>query len=453
LSRTENIAKFVKNLTFEKLPPEVVKAGKNIIMDTLGCGVGTTVEDKWKDETAQKIARHFGGTPESVTLISGLKLPSAWAAFVNGVLCHGIDFDDTHKEALTHTGAPIVPSALAVAEATGASGKDLILAAVIGYEISVRVGMCVMPSHYKFWHSTATNCTFGGAALTAKLYGCDEAGITNALGLAGTEAAGLLTYLEFGDFSKSFNPGKTAFNGVMAGVAAYLGATAPPTMLEHERGYSYAYCFEAPKLEKLDADLGVKYEILENVPKPWPSLLASHPPIEAVLFLLKKHGIKAGDIAKITERTYNTVKSHFSNYDPKTTMAARLSVPYCIAVAAATGDADLAAFTMPVIESREVRSMLEKVEIIADPELNSMYPQKFPAVVTIDTKDGKSYKHEVYYPKGDVKNPFTTEEFEGKFKLLVSPALGEKRASEIVGACNELDQVKDVREFARLFVK
>ncbi len=268
MSRTENMAKFIYNLKYEDLPPEVVRAGKNIIMDTLGCGVGTTTEDTWKAETAWKIAKFYGGKEESTALVSGLKLPAVWAGFANAVLCHGIDFDDTHKEALTHTGAPIVPAALAVAEAIGASGKDLILAAVIGFEISVRVGMCVMPSHYKYWHSTATNCTFGAAALTARLYGCDETGIINALGLSGTQAAGLLTYLKFGDFSKSFNPGKTAFNGILAGAAAKVGATAPPVMLEGETGYSYAYCSEGPKLDKLDKDLGTKFEILDNVPMP-----------------------------------------------------------------------------------------------------------------------------------------------------------------------------------------
>ncbi len=134
-------------------------------------------------------------------------------------------------------------------------------------------------------------------------------------------------------------------------------------------------------------------------------------------------------------------------------MAARLSVPYCIAVTAATGDADLSAFTMDVINSKKVRDMLAKVEIIADPELNAMYPEKFPAVVTIETSDGKSYTSKVFYPKGDVKNPFTKDEFEGKFRMLTTPALGAQKAQALVDACNDLDKIKDVREFARMFVK
>ena len=453
MTRTENIAKFVKNINYDNLPEDVKKAGKIIILDTLGCVIGTTVEDPWKAETAWKIARSCGGNEEATVLVAGDKLPAMWAGFANGVLAHGIDFDDTHKAALTHTGAPVVSTALAAAEAVKANGKELIAAVIAGYEVSVRVGMCVMPSHYKYWHSTATNCTFGGAALTAKLYGCDEEGIINALGLAGAQAAGLLTYLEFGDFSKSFNPGKTAFNGILAGTAAKLGATAPPTMLEHEKGYSYAYCSDGPKIEKLDEKLGEFYEIIGNVPKAWPSLTASHPPIEAIRKLLAANSLSAGDIKKITNRTYNTVKSHFSNYNPTTTMAARLSVPYCIAATAARGNADLPAFTMEVINSKEVRDMLTKVEIIADDELNKLYPEKFPAIVTIETNDGRIYTQEAYYPKGDLMNPFTDEEYIEKFMGLAIPALGEAKAKAIVQACENLDTIKDSREFAALFVK
>ncbi|HWQ40841.1 MAG TPA: MmgE/PrpD family protein [Desulfosporosinus sp.] len=453
MTRTEQLAKFVYNTNYENLPSNVVKSGKNMILDTIGCMIGTTVEDPQKAETAWAIAKEIGGKEEATAIVAGFKLPAVWAAFVNGVLAHGIDFDDTHKEALTHTGAPIVPAALASTEAAGLGGKDLITAAVLGFEVSVRVGMTVMPTHYKYWHSTATNCTFGGAALSAKLFGCSEEQIINALGLAGTQAAGLLTYMEFGDFSKSFNPGKCSFNGVLSGVAAKVGASAPPTMLEHPRGYSFAYCSEEPKLDKLVDGLGVKYEILGNVPKPWPSLLASHPPIEAILALRKEYAIQAEDIAKITERTYNTVKSHFCNYNPQTTMAARLSVPYCIAVTAVKGAAGLPEFTMETINDPQVQEMLKKVEIIADPELNKLYPEKFPAVVTIETKDGKSFTKEIYYPLGDLKNPYSQEKLEDKFIKLTAPSLGEARAKEIINAINNLEQISNIQEFTKLLVK
>ncbi len=454
MTRTEQIAQFVARTGYDDLPASVVRKAKDVIMDTLGCGIGTTTEDPKKAATAWGIVRQMGGPQEATNLVAGFKTPAVWAAFANGVLCHGIDFDDTHKEALTHTGAPIVPAALASAETKGLSGKDLITGVVLGYEVSVRVGMCVMPSHYRFWQSTATNCTFGAAALTAKMYGCTEEEIINALGLTGTQAAGLLTYLEFGDFSKSLNVGKCSFNGVFSGICAKTGATAPPVMLEHKMGYSYAYCPDGePKLDKLTAGLGENYEILVNVPKPYPSLTASHAPIELVLKLMKEKGIKPEQIVKITERTYNTVKTHFSNFDPQTTMAARLSVPYCIAVAAATGTCGVAQFTMDVINDPKVRQMLSKVEIIADPELNKLYPEKFPAVIDIETADGKTYHGEQYYPGGDVMNPISLDGLKHKFRGLAAPSFSAGRVEEIINAVDRLEDCKDVRDFTKLLVK
>jgi len=451
---TEQIAKYVYNTSYDNLPKDAIAAGKNMIMDTLGVMVGTTVEDPKKAETAWAIAKQIGGTPEATALVSGLKLPAVWAAFCNAILGHGIDFDDTHKAALTHTGAPTVPVALATAEVMKLSGKDFITNCILAFEVSVRVSMAIMPAHYKFWHTTATSCTFGGAAIAAKAYGGKEQEIINALGFAGAQAAGLLTYLEFGDFTKAVNPGKCAFNSVLSGIIAKEGASAPPNMLENPRGYLAAYCNGVdPKYDELVKGLGETYEIVGNVPKPWPSLLASHPPIEAVLALLKEHSIKPQDIAKITERTYNTVKSHFSNFDPKTCMAARLSVPYCIAVAAARGAANLPEFTMEVIDAKDVRDMLAKVEIIADDVLNAMYPEKFPAIVTIELKDGKSYTKENYYPKGDLMNPFSKEEYESKFNALVTPKLGAARAKEILAAIKNLETMKNINDLVKLLVK
>lgn len=453
MTRTEKLADFVCGLTYDQLPPEVVQAGKNIIMDTLGCAVGTTKEDPWKAETAWKIARFSGGKEECTALVSGYRLPVMWAGFANAILCHGIDFDDTHKQAVTHTSAPIVPAAVAVSEALGVSGKDLILAAVIGFEVTTRVGMCVCPSHYNYWHSTATNGTFGAAALTARLYGGGKDTVINALGLAGAQAAGLLTYTEFGDFSKSFNPGKSSFNGILAGVAATMGATAPPVMLEHKRGYSYAYSPAGPKLEMLDKDLGKTWEILNNVPKPWPCILAAHPPIEAIQKIYKKHHINPKDIVRVTDRTYHAVIEKFACYTPPTTMAARLSVPYCVAVAALTGDNKLCDFTPEAIKAPDVQEMLKKVVIESDPELTAAFPDKIAAIVTIETADGAVYTETVNYPKGDRMNPFTQEEMESKFRMLTSPVFGKERTEEILNTCRYLEEVKDVREFVKMFVK
>ena len=455
MTRTENIARFVANLRYEDLPAEVVSAGKNMILDSIGAGIATYTWETHKAETTWKIAGLFGGKEEATAIVTGEKLPSVWAAFANASMCHGVDFDDTHLGSISHTGAPIVSAALAVAEALGASGKDLILAAVTGYEITVRAGMCIMPNHYEYWMPSATCSTLGASALTAKLYGGDEVCISDALGLAASSAAGLKTYVERGDFSKSFNMANAAFNGILAGIAAVNGGTGPLSALDMKRGFSYALCPDGePNLEMLDKDLGVKYEILENVPKMFPSLLCSHPPIEAVLTLKKKYNIKAEDIEHITNRTKPLVLHNFCKYDPQTPLAARLSNPFCVAIAAATDKVDLASFTEEELFREDVREMVKRVEIVPDEEAEALSLEgHFPAFVTIDTKDGKSYTHRVYDPKGHPGNPVSQEELEGKFAMLATPVLGAEKAQAAIAACNSLDSVNDVRVFTALLVK
>ncbi len=451
---TKVLARFCEKTTFEDLPKDVVKIAKQTILDTLGCAVGTHSDEPEKPQVINKVAKSLGTTAQEATVICGnMKVSSPFAALANGVICHGIDFDDTHGEALTHTSSVIVPAALATAEEAGQSGKDLITSFVLGFETAVRVGMAVMPTHYDYWHSTATNGTFGAAAAAGKNYAFTAEQYVNAFGFSGTQAAGLLTYLKFGDYTKSFNPGKSAFNGILSALMVKAGGTAPPNMIENPKGYTGAYSKE-PNLQKLTRGLDggpMVWEILNNMLKPFPSLAASHPPMDVILRLVNENDLKPENIVKIFNKTYNTVVSHFSNYDPINVMAARLSVPYCMAVCAAKRDGGLNAFHMETVKDPVVQDMLKKVEIVADPELHKLYPEKFPTNIEITTKDGKVYKGEMYYAKGSAKNPFSNEEINEKFRGLALPMMDKKKVDTIVQMAENLEDVKNVAEFGRLF--
>ena len=452
MEQTKILAKFCKETKYEDLPLEVVKVAKQTLLDTLGCAIGTHSDEPEKPEIINKVVEAFK-TPAEATVICGkFKAAAALAALANGVICHGIDFDDTHGEALTHTSAVIVPAALASAEEAKGNGKDFILSFVLGFEVAVRVGMTVMPTHYEYWHSTATNGTFGAAAAAGKNYGFNEEQYINAFGFSGTQAAGLLTYLKFGDYTKSFNPGKAAFNGIFSALMTRAGGTAPPNMIENPKGYSGAYSKE-PALQKLTRGLEggpMVWEVLNNMLKPFPSLAASHTPMDVTLRLVTENDIKPENITKIVNKTYNTVKSHFSNYEPKSVMAARLSVPYCVAVCAAKRNGGLDAFHLETINDPMVQETLKKVEIVADPELNKLYPEKFPTNIEIHTKDGKVYKGEMYYAKGSPKNPFSDEEINGKFRGLALPVMKKTRVEEIIQMITDLDSVKNVKDLALL---
>ena len=450
MNETRALAEFVARLRYEDLPQAVVEQAGRIIVDTVGCAISAWAEDPAKSRIALELARLYPSDHgASVIGVAGVTSQPAFAALANGILANAADNDDTHKRALLHTGSVVVPAALALAQTERLSGRDLILALVAGYEVAVRVGMAVMPSHYRFWHSTATNGTFGAAACAAKALKLDADGVQRALGLAGTQAAGLNTFFESGDMTKSIHPGKAAFNGILSAQLARLGATSPPSILEHPKGYLNAYSTE-PKPQQLVDRLGTTWEILQNGFKYFPSILASHSPIQATLAIVQKHAIDPAQIERITNETYNTVKSHFSNKDVSTVMAARVSVPYCIAIAAIDGKLTHAQFAPARINDPLVRKVLANTEVIADAALNELYPDKFPARVTITLKSGASFQETVLFPKGDPQDPLSKGEIEAKFSENVAAMLGPERSGELLRAIYDLPNARDVDALSAL---
>lgn len=447
---TRLLAEFVAGLTFESLPETVVAQACNVIMDTVGCALGAWRDDPEKAMIARKIALSFASRPVSgLWGGAGARADSALAALANGILVNAADFDDTHKHALIHTGSVTVPPALAVAEERGLDGPATIAAVVAGYEVAVRIGMAVMPTHYRYWHSTATNGTFGAAASAAHALGLDAEHTRMALGFAGTQAAGLNTFFDSGDFTKSLHPGKAGFHGVLSARLAALGATSPPTILEHEKGYVRAFSLE-PNYEALTDGLGSRWEILRNGVKPFPSILASHSAIQATLDIVTENDIKADDIVAITNETYETVKTHFSAKTVDTAMAARVSVPYCVAIAALDRRVGQAQFTPQRISAPDVRDLLARTEVVAVQELTALYPEKFPARVTITLKDGRTPTATHFFPKGDPQAPLSAAEIEAKFMDNASARLAKAEARELAGLVHALPEARNLRRLSEL---
>jgi 2-methylcitrate dehydratase PrpD len=436
-SLTASLADFVAGVKFDELPPAVVGQAKNVVLDAVGCAIAAFKEDPRKAHIAVRLAQQFGATPQA-TVIGGPRSHPAVAALANGILINAADNDDTHKRALAHLGSVVVPAALAATEARGGAGRDVIEALVAGYEVAARVGMAVMPTHYRFWHSTATNGTFGSAAAAAKAWALDADGVRTALGFAGTQAAGLNTFFESGDDSKSVHPGKAGMNGVLAAMLAELGATSPPDVLGHPKGYLAAYSLD-PRPDAVTSELGVRWEILQNGFKFYPSILASHSPIGAALEIVARHRIPSDRIRSVEVRTYATVKSHFSSKDVQTTMAARLSVPYCVAAALVDGEITQKQFTPERFGDPRVLALLERVEIVVDPELSPLYPDKFPARVVVTLHDSARHEATWLYPKGDPSNPLSPVELVAKFRQNVAGVVSGPEADELLALISSLE--------------
>jgi 2-methylcitrate dehydratase PrpD len=267
--------------------------------------------------------------------------------------------------------------------------------------------------------------------------GLNADGARMALGFAGTQAAGLNTFFTSGDLTKSLHPGKAAFNGILSARLAEVGGTAPPTMLEHEKGYVAAFTLE-PNLAALTKGLGTEWEILQNGFKFFPSILASHAPIQATLAVVTQHDLRPEAIESIVNETYNTVKSHFSAKDVTTSMGARVSVPYCCAVAALDRTVGQAQFTQDRVTRADVQRLLANTEVVAVPELDALYPAKFPARVTVTMRDGRKYTDMRDFPKGDPQDPLTPTEIEAKFMENVSGRFDRTKSMEIIARVRDL---------------
>ena len=447
---TRRLAEFVAGFRIADLPDAVVAQACDVVLDTVGCALGAWRDDADKAAIARDLAMGFASGPVAgIWGGGGARADASLAALANGILANAADFDDTHKRALLHTGSVIVPPVLALAEEQGLDGAGTVAAVVAGYEVAVRVGMAVMPTHYRFWHSTATNGTFGAAAAAARVLGLDADKTQMVLGFAGTQAAGLNTFFTYGDFTKSMHPGKAAFNGVLSARLAALGATSPPTILEHEKGYVQAFSLE-PRLAALTEGLGSRWEILQNGFKYFPSILASHAAIQATLDVVVAHDIKAADIAAITNETYATVASHFSAKNVSTAMGARVSVPYCVAVAALDREVGQAQFTPGRVMRGDVQDLLARTEVVAVPELTALYPDKFPARVTVTLRDGRKLAATRYFPKGDPQEPLSRDEIEAKFLANAAARLSATQAAEVVRRVRGLPEAEDLGRLSAL---
>lgn len=450
-NQTQQLADFSADIHFERLPIEVVQQSRRFLLDAIGCGIAALKEDPRKAGIAHQMAGDFACAGIASVIGSNQTHP-AFAAFANGMLMNAADNDDTHKRALAHIGSVVVPSAMAMTESTGGNGRRLIEAMVAGYEVAARVGMAVMPTHYRYWHSTATNGTFGAAAAAARAIGLTADQMNTALGLAGTQAAGLNTFFESGDDTKSIHPGKAGLNGVLAARLAQLGASSPPDILGHPKGYLAAFSLE-PHPGFLTEGLGTQWEILQNGFKFYPSILASHSPIGAALELASMHRPDPTRIDRVTVHTYATVKSHFSNKQVANTMAARLSVPYCVAVALIDGEVGQRQFQPARLIDPSVKRVLDRTEIVADPALTALYPEKFPARVEVQMKDGPIFSVEKFYPKGDPNNPLTDEELRHKFQTNAAGCLPPSEIVHLIDLIDSIDAQESLFDLSALIRK
>ena len=299
-SVARRIARFVSDFRWEQVPAEVAARAGLLALDTLGSCLASCREDFGR--AVLDAAERLGGAPEATLVGRKSRVGAASAVLANGTLAHGLDFDDTREDAIVHTGCVAVPTALAVGEAVGASGRATLEAMIAGVEVMCRVGLAVPGRfHARHYHPTGLTGSFAAAAVAGRLHRLTEDQQVHAFGICGSQAAGIIEYLADGSWTKRLHPGWAAHAVVAAVALARAGFTGPETVFEGEHGFYAAFAggHDATRIENLLATLGRTWELSALTFKPYPCGSIAHPYLDCALSLRERHRLRPDRISEV----------------------------------------------------------------------------------------------------------------------------------------------------------
>lgn len=433
----QQLADFVAGLKRQDLSDSLVRAAQRCILDYLGVGIRGA-----RDETVRILDRwiiddHAGGNAR--LLGSGMHSTRQSAAMHNGVASHVLDFDDTHIPTILHPSSPICSALLPAAQQIGASGSDLLVAFVAGYEASTRIARSVFPAHYdRGWHMTGTAGVFGAAAAVACLHRLSPAQCVCALGLAATSSSGLRE--NFGSMAKSFHSGMAARNGLMAAELAALGYTSSSTALSGKRGFFSVMSDESDPAVIVDG-LGETFELLvRHSFKPYPCGVVLHPVLDAACSLHSRvTGLDAADIDSIVANVNPYVLELTAKTDPKVGLEGKFSIYYTVSVALLRGEVGVDDFTDDAVYDKTVRALMSKVKAEPDAQMPISH-----ARIAVNFSDGRCEEYSIEGSRGMPESPMSDTDIQKKFEGLVKPLLGPDKTGRIVNAVMDLDEVGNV---------
>lgn len=436
----EKIADYAVGEQTSKLPKEVIHHAKRAVIDWYASllpgsrvAPATLLEQALADELDHGRAR----------LASGRRATIRAAAVINGAASHAVEFDDIWRNAVYHPASPTISAALAAAQSRGASGEQFLRGVIVGYEVSTRIGEAIMPSHYKYWHTTGTVGTLGAAAAVATILGCSREQFVHALGNAGTFAAGLQQAFRSEAMGKPLHGGHAAEAGALAALGASKGVTGVPDILEGEVGLGAAMSVK-PDWSKATRELGTDYHITRVTFKNHGCCGHTFAALDAVIELRNRHKLAPKDIVKVRIATYQGGLDIIDNASPEGGYQAKFSLQYTAAHALVYGSVRLNAFDPDRLGNADLRALMQRIECTADPELSKAFPRQRAAKVEIELADGRKLEHFQPTRKGDPEMPLTDEELNDKYLELAAPVLGEPAAHALLAELWALETLKNV---------
>ncbi len=450
---TMQLAEFASAIRLDRLPAEVVARARFLVLDLVG-NIVRARHDAESTPSFLAAARAMGMAGGNAGVFGdAARYTPAGAAFLNGALAHSLDFDDTHATGSLHPGAPVIPAALAAGEMAGASGADVLAAIIAGYDITCRVALALPAGeHYdRGFHPTATCGAFGAAAAASRVFGLDADGVAGALGTALSQCAGSLQFLANGAWTKRFQVGWAACNGLMAATLVREGFKGAAEALEGRHGFMRAYA-PKPRPERALQDLGRVFELMATAVKPYPSCRYGHAGIDAAIALRAEFGLQADEIEAVTLGLPKAGQMLIGEpaakkADPRNVVDGQFSGPYVIACALATGRMGWDSYGL--LHDPAVRGLLSKIRCEIDPEIEAEFPANMAGKLTILAR-GQTFTRKVVVPKGEPGNFLTEVELRGKFAGLADGVLGRDRAARLADAVLSIDTTADIASLMRL---
>lgn len=425
---TDRFLSYIFKIRRMPYSPKVESLVRTYLADTVGVALAGSKDIFVKEEAILALQKSLG----TVKPIGHNRTCSiADAIFINGLSAHYLELDDGVRYGVIHPSAPLFSALIPLAIENKVEWADFLRGAVCGYETSIRIASAMQPFHYSAgYHPTATCCTLGVAVGVAVMLGWEDTVVKDAFSAACVSACGSLKVLEDVSQLKPYNCAKAALNGYMSAIMAKAGFAGPSEPLDGDTG------FLKMMASSCDEEIIIgerEYLHLEKIyQKPYASCRHTHPEIEACFKIRKAPNFSLGQIDHVKVTTYKGVIGKHDFKDIHGESSARMSIPFSVAVALATGKAGIAEFAEPYVSDHVLLDLTQRVDIVPSEELSRLVPDKRVAIVEVFMKDGVHYSETVEYPKGEPENPLSAEENYAKFLSMVTHAgLSERKAEEI----------------------
>lgn len=445
---TRQLCDFLADLKLADVPAPVIERTKDLFLDWIASAIAG--KDAPAVRKLQEFAAAMGPAQgEAEVLVDRRRTSPYFAALINGASSHVVEQDDVHNGSVLHPAAVVFPAVVAAAQAEGKTGAELLLASIAGYEAGIRIGEFMGRSHYRVFHTTGTVGTLAAAAAVAKLYGLDAEGINQALGSAGTQAAGLWEFLRDAADSKQLHTAKAAANGLQSAWLARAGFTGAKQILEGAQGMAAGMSSDANPACLTDG-LGTRWATAETSFKFFASCRHTHPAADALKAVMQREGIAADQVAGVTTHVHQGAIDVLGPVvNPTTIHQAKFSMGTVLGLVAVHGHAGLGEFEQHALQDDRVTAFRGKVEMELDDEINAAYPRQWIGRVTVKTTDGRTLAARVDVPKGDPDNTLSRPELEAKALQLGAFRHGASEAEmrEIIRRVWALEQAPNVNDW------